>query len=95
MSLCHDPNELHNKIFNDLSMCKSEKLSTNCVEYTVNKFKDKDVPEGSLRNHLQKMDKYINSYVNNDILLTNNSQIYYDSMMTLHIQLHKQFIKVG
>ena len=81
MSLCHDPNELHNKIFKDLSMCKSERLSNNCVEYTTNKFKDNDVPEESLRNHLQKMDRYINSYENNSSTFTSNAQIYYDSKM--------------
>ena len=59
MSLCHDPNALHTKIFNNYSICRSEKLSKDCISYVINNHKDQDVPEQMLREHLVKMDKYI------------------------------------
>jgi len=59
MSLCHDPNALHTKIFNKYSICRSENVSKDCISYVINNHKDQDVPEQMLREHLVKMDKYI------------------------------------
>ena len=81
MSLCHDPNALHTKIFNNYSICRSENLSKDCISYVINNHKDQDVPEQMLREHLVKMDKYINSYETEADTFQNDSKDYYQSLM--------------